>query len=271
MIKKIAFSLILASLVIFVFSACKKNYVEEYYSGTVVGIELCSTRTNGYLVDLKMPDSIGDTMTIGKKFRKLRKDEAYKTLTDEELLEVVKDKTISRPVRIYKGMGLKEYCLTHNLMYEAVYAKFQRFKKDEAYKDSSDEEILDAIIIENRDLNCVYTYKGMSLFKFCKEHKIDYSHIAKAIRKENATTQEEFDKVVDALLERREKRNEKIDNYIYDGVTVKDYCITHDLSLDLIRYKIRALKKDIEFKNESLNIIIDKVLNNETKNKDNKK
>lgn len=70
MIKKIAFSLVLLSLGIFVFSACKKNYVEEYYSGTVVGIELCSTRTNGYLVDLKMPDSIGDTMTIGKKFYK---------------------------------------------------------------------------------------------------------------------------------------------------------------------------------------------------------
>ena len=50
------------------FVACKKTYVEETYSGKVIGMELCNTRTNGYLINLKTPKDIGDTMTIEKKF-----------------------------------------------------------------------------------------------------------------------------------------------------------------------------------------------------------
>lgn len=50
--------------------ACKKTYVEEYYSGKIVGIEMCSTRTNGYLIELDSPKGVGDTITIGNKFYK---------------------------------------------------------------------------------------------------------------------------------------------------------------------------------------------------------
>ena len=50
--------------------ACKKTYVEEYYSGRVVGVEMCHTRTNGYLIELDSPKGVGDTMTLGSKFYK---------------------------------------------------------------------------------------------------------------------------------------------------------------------------------------------------------
>ena len=50
------------------FVACNKTYVEETYSGKVIGMELCNTRTNGYLIALKTPKDIGDTMTIENKF-----------------------------------------------------------------------------------------------------------------------------------------------------------------------------------------------------------
>lgn len=50
--------------------ACKKTYVEEYYSGRVVGVEMCNTRTNGYLIELDSPKGVGDTMTLGSKFYK---------------------------------------------------------------------------------------------------------------------------------------------------------------------------------------------------------
>jgi hypothetical protein len=58
----------IVSLLIFV--ACKKTYVEELYSGKVVGVEMCNTRTNGYLIELDTPKGVGDTMTIGSKFYK---------------------------------------------------------------------------------------------------------------------------------------------------------------------------------------------------------
>ena len=58
----------IVSLLIFV--ACKKTYVEELYSGKVVGVEMCNTRTNGYLIELDTPKGVGDTMTLGNKFYK---------------------------------------------------------------------------------------------------------------------------------------------------------------------------------------------------------
>lgn len=49
---------------------CKKTYVEENYTGKVVGVEICSTRSNGYLVDLKTPEGIGDSIVIeGKTYK----------------------------------------------------------------------------------------------------------------------------------------------------------------------------------------------------------
>ncbi len=58
----------IVSLIVFV--ACKKTYVEELYSGKVVGVEMCNTRTNGYLIELDSPKGVGDTITIGSKFYK---------------------------------------------------------------------------------------------------------------------------------------------------------------------------------------------------------
>ena len=61
---------VVAILSVSVLLACKKTYVEEYYSGRVVGVEMCNTRTNGYLIELDSPKGVGDTMTLGNKFYK---------------------------------------------------------------------------------------------------------------------------------------------------------------------------------------------------------
>jgi len=61
---------VVAILSVSVLLACKKTYEEEYYSGRVVGVEMCNTRTNGYLIELDSPKGVGDTMTLGNKFYK---------------------------------------------------------------------------------------------------------------------------------------------------------------------------------------------------------
>lgn len=61
---------VVAIVSVSVLLACKKTYVEEYYSGKVVGVEMCNTRTNGYLIELDSPKGVGDTMTLGSRFFK---------------------------------------------------------------------------------------------------------------------------------------------------------------------------------------------------------
>ena len=70
-VKRLLGLLVVVALVsVSVLLACKKTYVEEYYSGRVVGVEMCNTRTNGYLIELDSPKGVGDTMTLGSKFYK---------------------------------------------------------------------------------------------------------------------------------------------------------------------------------------------------------
>jgi hypothetical protein len=70
-VKRLLGLLVVVALVsVLVLLACKKTYVEEYYSGRVVGVEMCNTRTNGYLIELDSPKGVGDTMTLGSKFYK---------------------------------------------------------------------------------------------------------------------------------------------------------------------------------------------------------
>lgn len=70
-VKRLLGLLVVVALVsVSVLLACKKTYVEEYYSGRVVGVEMCNTRTNGYLIELDSPKDVGDTMTLGSKFYK---------------------------------------------------------------------------------------------------------------------------------------------------------------------------------------------------------
>lgn len=70
-VKRLLGLLVVVALVsVSVLLACKKTYVEEYYSGRVVGVEMCNTRTNGYLIELDSPKGVGDTMTLGNKFYK---------------------------------------------------------------------------------------------------------------------------------------------------------------------------------------------------------
>jgi hypothetical protein len=70
-VKRLLGLLVVVAIVsVSVLLACKKTYVEEYYSGKVVGVEMCNTRTNGYLIELDSPKGVGDTMTLGSKFYK---------------------------------------------------------------------------------------------------------------------------------------------------------------------------------------------------------
>ncbi|MBQ9474151.1 MAG: hypothetical protein IJU81_07050 [Bacteroidales bacterium] len=45
-------------------TACKRDYEEFYFVGRVVGAELCSARTMGYMIEVEKPAGIGDTITV---------------------------------------------------------------------------------------------------------------------------------------------------------------------------------------------------------------
>ena len=57
-------SVLLLLAVLLLATACKRDYDEFYFVGRVVGAELCSATTMGYLVEVEKPLAIGDTITV---------------------------------------------------------------------------------------------------------------------------------------------------------------------------------------------------------------
>lgn len=57
--------IIISSLILsfFAFSGCKKNYEEFYFSGKVVGAQICSSTQLSYMIDITYPEGLGDTIT----------------------------------------------------------------------------------------------------------------------------------------------------------------------------------------------------------------
>ncbi|MBP5535559.1 MAG: hypothetical protein J6X62_02070 [Bacteroidales bacterium] len=47
-------------------AACKRDYEEFYFAGRVIGAELCSSTTMGYMIQVDRPSNIGDTITLGE-------------------------------------------------------------------------------------------------------------------------------------------------------------------------------------------------------------
>ena len=65
-LKIIAFSLLVVGVAIVfavaVFSSCKKDYEEVKFSGKVVGMLICNTRTWGYVIELSSPSNYGEAI-----------------------------------------------------------------------------------------------------------------------------------------------------------------------------------------------------------------
>lgn len=113
-------------------------------------------------------------------------------------------------------MSIKTYCETHGLNYNTV---MNRMKLGWSLEEALKKEV-------RKD----YEIDGMSLHAYCKKHGLNYATINSRIKQFGYSIEEAVSKPV------AKKKNPKM---MYGEVSLREYCITNEISYDLVRKRIQ--------------------------------
>ena len=115
----------------------------------------------------------------------------------------------------YKGMSLRKYCETNNIIYNRVLRNAQIIKSDNP--DLTEEEVIEKAINYRK---CKYSYNNMTLKEYCDKNGILYSKITNRIYKlQELYPEKSLDEIISLALEK--DRNCK---YYYKDMTLRKYC-----------------------------------------------
>lgn len=75
---------------------------------------------------------------------KMKNDDKYKGLSDDEIIDLLKDRVfLSTPVKYtYKGIGLKKYCKDNDLNYDTIFSRYESISKNTSYSEFNREQII---------------------------------------------------------------------------------------------------------------------------------
>ncbi len=161
-------------------------------------------------------------------------------LSDEEAVRLALENFIHGNTKYkYQGESLYKYCQNNNISYPNIARIMHNLQ--ESNTDLSEDEIIRLIIENNINGNAKYIYQGESLYRYCQINGISYSNIARIINKlqklNNSLSNEE------AVRLALENYIHGYTKYIYQGVSLKDYCLDKGLNYKNILRKIKAIKK----------------------------
>ena len=201
-----------------------------------------------------------DVRTIRSRVYKLIKDENYNNYSYEEIIEIaIKGIARSKTTYYYGGKSLYNYCREHKLNYQNILSCVRKAKNNEKYKGLSEEKIID-MVINGETKAYKYFYKGMTLYKYCKENNLLYEEVVNRLK----YLKTRYDLSEEELIEMSLKLQNSFtrsSKYKYKGMDLKQYVLENGLSYNYVTYKIRNLKKLDENKNLSMDELIEKALN----------
>lgn len=195
---------------------------------------------------------------IVKKINVLKKIEKYKKYTNNELVKLVIETNLyeNRNEYYYNGISLKQYCEENNLNYNYIKNKINKLKKNENYREYSNEELVKLEIISvSKKKRVKHYYKGVPLKQYCMENNIYYQTILQRINK--LKMYEQFkdyseDEIITLAIENC-MPNKKYKNsiYLYKGIPLNKYCLDNNLNYRTIVERIYQLKNDERYTNYS--------------------
>lgn len=183
-----------------------------------------------------------------------KKDEKFVNLDDDEFVEAIMEEYKPfEPKYVYKGVLLIEYCKQNNIPYTSVVSYVKRKLANNSTK-SIDDLIDEGIKTINR-YGIIYYYNGIPLKDYAKENNLNYSSLRGSIIKRRSNSSKSIQEIVNECVEAYKKFSIK---YIYNGTSLRQYCISIGLNYNRIidKYiKEYQNRKDIDIDNAIREII----------------
>lgn len=175
-----------------------------------------------------------------------RKKEKYPNLDTQEIIDTYfKIEHQKHTFHFIDGIPLIEYCNNNDIIYRSVLSALSKMRNNAKYKNLTEQERL-KLIIDNYKRPYLY-YNGMSLYAYCKQHNYLYNTVYNyVINMVNNNPSISYEKAIESAINTI-KRYGII--YYYKGISIVEYCKTHDLREDYIRARILLL---LQTKNISL-------------------
>lgn len=195
--------------------------------------------------------------TINSRISKIKKEN--KNLTNDELVVLALEEFENKNFRFfYRGIPLKEYCKNHpDINYNTIRAYINKEKVKNT--NLTDDELIEQYI--NKEHKGIYTYYylGMPLKQYCEENNLNYRNIITYMcryRNNDNFKNLNNDEFVEAIMEQYQPFEPK---YLYNGITLREYCIQNDLSYySVVSFVKRKLAKGSK---KSIDELIDEGIN----------
>ncbi len=195
--------------------------------------------------------------TINSRIKNLKKKN--KNLSNDELVILAIEEFDNQNFRFfYHGIPLKEYCKCHP---EINYNTIRIYINGEKEKNPklSDEELIEQYLNKEHKGSYKYYYLGIPLKQYCDENNLNYRNITTYMRRYRNTDNFKGlsdDEFVEAIMNQYQPFEPK---YLYNGVTLREYCIQNDLSYySVVSFVKRKLAKD---STKSIDDLIDEGIN----------
>ena len=152
------------------------------------------------------------------------------------------------------NVPLMEYCDENNIFYSSILSSLSKMRKDDKYKNLSENERLD-IAINNYKRPYLF-YKEQTLASYCRENNYSYNSVYNYIVqvvKNNPTIS--YDEAIESAFFNIKRYGIK---YYYKDVSLIKYCHDHGLREDYVRARILYL---LQSKNIVLEEAIEEAIN----------
>lgn len=170
----------------------KKLSASFYYNGVLLK-DFCKSNPDVKFCDVFM---------LVRKELKLDASKSVEKIVDDYL-----ENKMHRTYHFIEGMSLKEYCMENDIGYRSVLSRLSSMRRDERFKNLSEQERLDIIIAGslNDYFKCCLQYEGMSLYLYCKQKGISYKSVYGAMKrlmreKSDLTVEEAISQAVNRIL-----------------------------------------------------------------------
>lgn len=182
----------------------------------------------------------------------------YPDRKEKDIIKEYIEKEHKKPKRFFiDGKPLKEYCEKNRINYTTIITNLSAYRKNDKYKNLSDEEMLQLILKKYKKSETLYFYKGVSLFEYCKYNNCSYNsvynYVQEKIKSDSSISIEEaIEEAVTSI-----KRFGII--YYYKGKPLVTYCRNNDLNVSYIRDTTKR-KKDKYGDTKTLDEIIEETV-----------
>ena len=197
-----------------------KGILKYAYNGLPLS-EYCKQNSLNYSAIISL------IVKVKKANPKLSNNEIVRLIIEDDVIKC-----------FYEGLSFKKYCEQNSLNYGNVISRVYRLKK--AQPNLSEVEAI-KLAIENNFDTTKYFYKGVTLSEYCEQNSLNYGTIRSRILKLKKKHQElAIDELIKIALENCNNSSIK---YMYEGVTLSEYCEQHSLNYGTVTSRIYRLKK----------------------------